>query len=121
MPVKPKRSRRAQRMDLDLEMELVEGWHLDSIAAWAKDREILRECWFQYRDVLVERWGPVEKLAGWANFEATPRQRAAFRWDECPSPGAAVRDGIATVSEPANLALQRHRRGNVIPISEVKR
>jgi hypothetical protein len=105
MPVKIKRLR-TQRLDFDLEMRLVEGWNLDSAALWDVDFEFRKRCWLRYRDALVARWGDVTKLYGWYEFEANEEQRAAFRMDECPSPGFAVRDGIGTLSTPENLSVQ---------------
>lgn len=103
MPVKIRRTR-TQRLDFDLEMRLVEGWNLDSVAAWDVDFDFRKACWLRHRDALVARWGDVTKLYGWYEFEADPAQRAAFRMDDCPSPGHAVRDGIGTVSTPENLS-----------------
>ena len=97
-------------LDLELENRLVDG--MDFFAedrAWNVDDDLRRKLWFRYRDVLVERWGDVTKMVGWYEFEATPEQRAAFRHDECPDPGRAVRDGIGTVSTPENLSLQALR------------
>jgi len=105
MPVKIRRVR-TQRLDFDLEMRLVEGWNLDSVALWDVDFEFRKKCWFRYRDALVGRWGDVTKLYGFLEFEANETQRAAFRMSECPSPGFAVRDGIGTLSTPENPSVQ---------------
>jgi hypothetical protein len=110
MPVKRKRDRRPVLLTIELEMQLVEGMSFFSDdEPWYIDADIRRECWFRFRDALVERWGDVTKLAGWREFEATPEQRAAFQIYDCPSPGYAARDGIGTVSTPADPALQALR------------
>jgi hypothetical protein len=118
MPLKRKRDRRPTILTIELEMQLVEGMNFfEQDAPWAIDADFRRELWFQYRDALVARWGPVEKLYAWYEFEATPEQRAAFRFDECPSPGYAERDGeptVALAADPALQALRASQRAKVI-------
>ncbi len=110
MPTKRRRGRRSAALTIELESRLVEG--LDFFCedeAWNVDADFRRELWFLYRDALIARWGDVTKLYGWKEFEATPEQRARFRSGECPSPLAAVRDGIGTVSTPEDPTLQALR------------
>lgn len=94
----------------ELESRLVEGMDFFcEDASWNVDADLRRELWFSYRPALIARWGPVEKLYAWYEFEASPEQRTAFRFDECPSPGYAVRDGEATVATPADPRIQALR------------
>jgi hypothetical protein len=124
MPLKKRRDRRSEILTIELEMQLVEGMNFfEQDAPWAVDADFRRELWLLYRDALIARWGPVEKLYGWFEFEANEEQRARFRFDECPSPGFAERDGEATVSlpeDPALKALRAAQRAKVILLEDAK-
>lgn len=109
MPVKRKRDRRPVLLSIELESRLVDGTDFFcEDEPWNIDADFRRELWLQYRDALIARWGDVTKLYGWYEFEASPEERAAFRFDS-PSPQMAVNDGIGTVSTPEDPALQALR------------
>jgi hypothetical protein len=41
--------------------------------------------WFQHRDGLIARWGPVELLRGWYDYEANEAQREVFDSSATPN------------------------------------
>lgn len=85
MPTKLRAGKRQTRLSEDREAHLVSGTCIDSPVRWHsrldypfKDEAHRKKLWLQHRDDLIARWGPVELLSGWHDYEATPEQQAAF-------------------------------------------
>lgn len=64
---------------------MVEGWALDGCIPFFgtlgfpfKSPEVRERRWEEHRADLVKRWGPVERMQGWYDYDATPAQRKAF-------------------------------------------
>lgn len=93
MPTRMRTGKRQTRLSEDREAHLVSGTCLDSPVRWHsrldfpfKDEEHRRKVWFQHREELVSRWGPVELLHAWFCYEATEEQREAFDYSATPNP-----------------------------------
>jgi len=70
---------------------LVEGWALDGCTPYFgtpgfpfKDDDHRQRLWEEHREELVRRWGPVERMAAWRDYDATPKQRRAFDVEKRP-------------------------------------
>lgn len=93
MPTKLRAGKRQTRLSEDREAHLVSGMCLDSPVRWHsrldypfKDEVHRKKLWLQHRDDLIARWGPVELLRGWFDYEATEKQREAFDSEKTPNP-----------------------------------
>ncbi|HEX9849263.1 hypothetical protein [Candidatus Deferrimicrobium sp.] len=93
MPTKLRTGKRQTRLSEDRMAHLVSGTCLDSPVRWHsrlhypfKDEKHRRAVWFQHREEIVARWGPVELLQAWADYEATEEQKAAFDHSGTPNP-----------------------------------
>ena len=93
MPTKLRAGKRQTRLSEDRMAHLVSGTCIDSPVRWHarldfpfKDEKHRRAVWFQHREEIVTRWGPVELLCGWRDYEATDEQKAAFDLSKTPNP-----------------------------------
>jgi len=69
----------------DQTQHLAQGWALDGCIPYFgtpgfpfKDEAQRRKRWEEHRGELVKRWGPVERMAAWRDYDATKKQREAF-------------------------------------------
>lgn len=93
MPTRMRTGKRQTRLSEDRMAHLVSGTCIDSPVRWHsrldfpfKDEAHRKKVWFQHREELVARWGPVELLRGWHDYEATEGQKATFDLDKMPNP-----------------------------------
>ena len=92
MPTKLRAGKRQTRLSEDRMAHLVSGTCLDSPVRWHarldfpfKDEKHRRAVWFQHREEIIRKWGPVELLHAWYCYEATPEQRDAFDYSKTPN------------------------------------
>ncbi len=87
MPVTRKRRGRTSGSKLtgDQVQHLVEGWAIDATIPYFgkpgfpfKSPEVRERRWREHRAALVARWGLVERMAAWRDYDATAKQRKAF-------------------------------------------
>ena len=71
---------------------LVSGTCLDSPVRWHarldfpfKDEKHRRTLWFAHREEIIRKWGPVELLRAWYDYEATEAQREVFDLSKTPN------------------------------------
>lgn len=93
MPTRMRTGKRQTRLSEDRMAHLVGGTCLDSPVRWHsrldfpfKDEAHREKVWLQHRAEIIARWGPVELLCAWYDYEATEKQREAFDQDKMPNP-----------------------------------